>query len=153
MIALDPVSSATASTFAALVCALYAEDPGPVSMTPERALAQVRGMVSGDVPAWPFLVRVDGQVAGHVILVPFWSNEFGGLMVFLDELFVAPAFRGRGVGSEVIGRVLALGRERGWVRVELEVNRTNVGARRLYARLGFEDEVRDLLGVQIRPVG
>ncbi len=32
------------------------------------------------------------QLVGYAILIPYWSNEFGGNLLFIDELFVSPAF-------------------------------------------------------------
>ena len=38
-----------------------------------------------------FLYR-DGPV-GYALLIPYWSNEFGGTLLFIDELFVIPQAR------------------------------------------------------------
>jgi len=60
----------------------------------------------------------------------------------LDELHVnnvavAPAYRGRGAGTALIREVLREGARMGARRATLEVRRSNEAARRLYERLGF----------------
>jgi GNAT superfamily N-acetyltransferase len=131
--------------FAAMVVALYAEDAGPVTMTLERARAQARAMLAGaPAEAW-----VDDSGVGYAILVPFWSNEFGGPMLYLDEVYVVPDARGRGVGTAIVAWARAEAQRRGCVRLALEVNHDNPRARRLYERLGFEVEARSTLGVRL----
>jgi hypothetical protein len=35
---------------------------------------------------------------GYALLIPYWSNEFGGVLLFVDELFVLREVRNRGIG-------------------------------------------------------
>jgi ribosomal protein S18 acetylase RimI-like enzyme len=55
---------------------------------------------------------------------------------FLAGIYLAPAARGAGLGSAIIGDILDRARELARV-VQLRVLRTNTAARRLYERLGF----------------
>jgi len=149
---LDPVQPGEAGELATLVVALYAEDDhGPVPMTLDRARAQARAMLEVPGRVRPCLARVDGEVVGYVILADFWSNEFGGPMTYVDEMYVRPAWRDRGVGSGILAWVLDDARARGLVRVSLEVNEGNQRAEALYRRLGFTSEARRTLSVQVRP--
>jgi ribosomal-protein-alanine N-acetyltransferase len=50
---------------------------------------------------------------------------------------VAPAWRRRGLASELVAAAVAESRARGARRLYLEVRENNVGARKLYERLGF----------------
>jgi ribosomal protein S18 acetylase RimI-like enzyme len=76
-----------------------------------------------------------GKPVGYSILSAFWSNEYGGLVMIIDELYVVPAFRGKGVSTHFI-RQLAEARE--YVALNLEVFHENTRAFELYKRLGFE---------------
>lgn len=149
---LTPLHPSEAALLAGLVMGLYADDPGPVPMTAERALAQVDAMLAAPAHVEPLLVRIGDEVVGYAILVPFFSNEFGGLMLYVDELWVRPERRGQGLGTAILRAVAERARARGFARLAVEVNRDNVAARRLYERLGFAAEARSTLGMQLRPV-
>jgi GNAT superfamily N-acetyltransferase len=57
-------------------------------------------------------------------------------VLFLDTLFLHPDHQGRGRGSEIMARLIALAHSRG-KPIELSVLTTNPRARAFYARLGF----------------
>ena len=73
---------------------------------------------------------------GYALLVPFWSNEFGGNVVVVDELFVIPEARNRGIARNFF-RFLDEQRPFNAVALALEVSPGNTGALRLYQSLGF----------------
>ncbi len=56
--------------------------------------------------------------------------------LLLSELHVAPGRRGEGIGSELLNRVDAIARERGYSAIALQTYVTNP-ARRLYERHGY----------------
>lgn len=57
--------------------------------------------------------------------------------IHINNIAMRPAFRGRGFGTLLMRHVLAEGRVLGARRATLEVRASNIGARRLYERLGF----------------
>jgi ribosomal-protein-alanine acetyltransferase len=52
---------------------------------------------------------------------------------------VHPRYRRRGIGAVLMAEALREARERAAEAVTLEVRRSNLGARRLYASLAFEE--------------
>ena len=58
---------------------------------------------------------------------------------WLEDLFVRESARGTGLGRALVEKCLAVARERGCKRVELDVQSDNAGARALYASCGFSD--------------
>lgn len=82
------------------------------------------------------LIEVDGQPAGYIYITLCYSAEVGGRCVFLEEIYLMPAFRGRGLGGEILA----------WIesqyptarRFRLEVNDINRSAIRLYEKSGYE---------------
>ena len=67
-----------------------------------------------------------------------WSVEFGGMEGFVDELYIRPGVRGRGVATEVLMALpRALGAA-GLKALHLEVSTDNDTAQRLYKRAGFQ---------------
>jgi GNAT superfamily N-acetyltransferase len=47
----------------------------------------------------------DRQVVGYALLMSFWSNEYGGELCNVDELYVQPAQHGRGLSTELLIRL------------------------------------------------
>ncbi len=123
-------------TLIELVEALYTEDPSPLQPTPEHTRRTFEAFAKHPEKGTALLMEQDGQVAGYALLAFFWSNEYGGHKVFVDELFVRPAWRGKGLATAFFAYLL-----REWadfaVAFELEVTPQNAEARRLYERLGF----------------
>ncbi len=81
-----------------------------------------------------------GQAIGLVQLYPSWSSVAARPIWVLNDLFVAPAARGRGVGRALLERCRQLGRETGAVRLVLETLVGNTRAQGLYESLGWRCE-------------
>ena len=64
-------------------------------------------------------------------------TEHCGLVAWLEELYVAPSHRSRGVGSALLAAVLERAREAEIVAVDLEVDGAHRRAEALYRRSGF----------------
>ena len=121
--------------------ALYEEDPAPAPVSAEqcaRTLRRLRAEPARGV-ALGFDAHDAGSLSGYALLCSFWSNELGGEVCIIDELFVAPSARGRGAATELVQGLCE--RRCPWFRdavaVELEVTPSNARARALYERLGF----------------
>jgi ribosomal protein S18 acetylase RimI-like enzyme len=59
---------------------------------------------------------------------------------YLQELYVVPPLRGRGIGEALMGAVLATCREHDAAWIELNTGETDTAARGLYTKLGFTNE-------------
>ncbi len=82
------------------------------------------------------LIDVGGRVGGYALLIPYWSNEFGGTLLFIDEIFVEETFRGQGIARSLF-EFVATTRPFDAVALALEVAPYNTRARALYERVGF----------------
>lgn len=85
-----------------------------------------------------FMIEKDGRAAGYGQLSFTWSTEAGGMVVWLEELYIRPAFQGQGLGSEYFHYVMEHYKDKA-ARFRLEVEPGNEGAIRLYKKLGYED--------------
>jgi GNAT superfamily N-acetyltransferase len=105
--------------------------PGPSVLTERlrRMLARddVLALLSGDPPAAVGLLTFRPGV---------WD---AGPVALLEELYVRPELRGRGIGHTVLERALELARERGSETFEIQVDEGDTGARRFYERHGFSN--------------
>ncbi|MBX3736052.1 MAG: GNAT family N-acetyltransferase [Candidatus Didemnitutus sp.] len=86
--------------------------------------------------AW--LASLDGQPIGHTVLCSRHSMEFGGLDGSIDDLYVIPAARRRGVGRALLDRLVAHARALGVLALHVEVAPDNTAAQALYAALGLQ---------------
>ena len=119
----------------ALVAAFHSEEglPGTEEARREALSPLLEGIPHGAI----YLLGPARAPIGYVVVTFGWSVEFGGLDAFIDEIYVRPAVRGRGIATDVM---IALPRAlagAGVRAVHLEVDRTNETAQRLYARAGF----------------
>lgn len=91
----------------------------------------------GDRPVFEALMaEIDGSPVGFALFFPKYSTWEGCAGLYIEDLYVRPTARGRGVGGALIARVAALTVERGGKRLDLSVLHWNP-AREVYAALGF----------------
>ncbi len=90
-----------------------------------------------------FLVALDDDspVAYGLLKLPPLGNEHPRApdIPEIEDLFVSPARRSRGVGTRLLLELETEARSRGFDRVGLAVGIENAGARRLYESHGFRD--------------
>lgn len=104
----------------------------------ERIEAFVRDGVKNG--AAQYVALDGGTVVGWCDIFPDWASAVahcGGL-----GMGVLAAYRGRGIGTQLITATLAHARRQGLMRIELEVRIDNLAAIRLYERVGFAHEGR-----------
>jgi GNAT superfamily N-acetyltransferase len=82
------------------------------------------------------LVEEAGEILGLAVFYGNYSTFAGRPGLFLEDIFVREAARGRGVGRLLMQRLAALALARGCVQLELTVLHWNP-ARAFYQRLGF----------------
>jgi len=126
-----------------LIAAFHAEEG--IDQTDASREAALRPLLEGSPHGAAYLIGPKRAPIGYVIVTFTWSLEYGGLDAMIDELFVRPGVRGRGIGSEVLlslSRALA---RAGVQALHLEVDRDNDAGRRLYDKAGFRAKDRYVL--------
>lgn len=100
--------------------------------------ARTFDLLMGDTPYARCFVAADEHDVprAYCLCAITWSNEAGGLCVWLDELMVDDALRGQGIGHRLIAAVRAAYPDA--ARFRLEVTDDNPRAAALYRSLGFE---------------
>lgn len=94
-------------------------------------------VIMGSPYADAYIFSVEDEVAGYALLSFTYSNEAGGLVMWLEELYIRPAFQGKGLGSEFFCYIHEHYDSK-VARIRLEVEADNSGALNLYKRLGYE---------------
>lgn len=75
---------------------------------------------------------------GFTQLYPFFTSVGLARTFVLNDLFVRPDARGRGVGRALLERAREHARSTGARRVDLQTARTNTSAQALYESFGYE---------------
>lgn len=84
-----------------------------------------------------WLMEVDTAMAGHVVLTVRFAMEFGGLIGYIDDLFVRPEHRRHGAAAAGLEALMIECRRRGCRSVQVEVDPENLAATTLYRRHGL----------------
>jgi GNAT superfamily N-acetyltransferase len=107
-----------------------------IPLDPRALSGAVRGLLSDEGRGAVLLAR-DPDPIGVAVLAYTWTLEHGGKSAWLDELFVVPEHRDRGVGRALLLRALQVAGASGCRAVDLEVDVEHARAEHLYAREGF----------------
>ena len=84
------------------------------------------------------VVEIDGRLVGTLQITFTPSISFqGGLRSTVESVRVDDAFRGKGIGREMMLWAIERARERGCISMQLTTNADRSEAHRFYERLGF----------------
>lgn len=123
--------------FVALVRALASFERLP--LPDDAAAARLVADAFGDPPRYELWVaEIEGAVVGYAATFMTYSTFLARPSLFLEDLFVHPDARRRGVASALLTRLRAEAVARGCGRFEWMVLDWNRDAQALYARLGAE---------------
>lgn len=89
-----------------------------------------------------FLALDESEAVGFTQLYPSFSSVSMARIFILNDLFVSPEGRGKGVGSALLAAAAEFGRQACAVRLVLGTETTNTVAQSVYERMGW---VRDTL--------
>lgn len=120
----------------------HIEDGSPLDAAGEATIAHV---CAGEPLAPAYMLECAEGVAGFFILTLGYSVENGGMDGFIDDLYLIPRLRGRGLGRQAVQLAIAAARENGIRALLLEVEAHNARAYALYGKMGFADTRRRLL--------
>lgn len=93
-------------------------------------------LMRGDTYAEAYILEDQGQPAGYMLLAKTFSQEAGGPVVWIEEIYIRPEYQGKGIGSRVFKKLDAMF-DAGVYRLRLEVEKTNIRAVELYERQGY----------------
>ena len=93
----------------------------------------------GDPPAVrALLARYNGEAVGYALYFFTFSSFVGRAGLWLDDVYVKPAFRQQGLGKKLIEEVARIGAERNCGRFEWTALNWNKTALDFYTRLGAQ---------------
>ena len=74
----------------------------------------------------------------YLVVAFLVSQEYGGISAEIDELYVDPPERGRGVGEALLKSAGKFLSQQGIAQISLRVGKSNHAAMRFYQKLGFQ---------------
>lgn len=92
-------------------------------------------LMRSDVYTEGFIFEKDGKTAGYALISKSFSQEAGGIVVWLEELMILPEYRSQGLSTAFFHY---LEENIPAARYRLETEPENEGAVRLYKRMGYE---------------
>jgi len=120
----------------------HIEDGSPLNAAAEASIADV---AAGVTLAPAYMLEEDGEPAGFFILTLGYSVENGGTDGFIDDFYLIPEARGRGLGQQAVALAMEEAKALGMRTLLLEVEAHNDRAYELYRKMGFADTQRRLL--------
>ena len=95
------------------------------------------------------VAETKGTLCGYAYASYVWRAEFCGETMDIVALFVAPQWRGKGVGGGLIGSLLENAKQRGIRRISAEVHPGNAAIEHTLESSGFDPERRTLWGFRL----
>lgn len=121
--------------FCGMVKSLYSEDTEGQSMNTSKVEATMNEYKKNPEKIKIVILVKNKDIIGYSILVYLWSNEYGGNILIVDELYIKEKFRNEGIGSYFI-KWLEESEE--FVAIQLETTPSNKRVFNYYIRLGFK---------------
>lgn len=110
-----------------------------ITRADEDRIAGLEPILAGSPHGVAYLIGPQRAPIGYVVISFGWSLEFAGMDGFVDEIYLRPSIRGRGIGTEVLTALPKALAGAGLKALHLEVKRDDEKARRFYSRLRFRD--------------
>ena len=115
--------------------AIYEREPEAVVATVDKLKENLFG---ADPVAFCHVAEVDGQVVGIAIWFLNYSTWLGKAGLYLEDLFVKPEFRSRGLGLQLMKTLAQICVERGYERFQWWVLDWNEPSINFYKSIGAE---------------
>ena len=117
--------------------ALYIEDPVNELITDKKIAKTFKELRRNPCKGKIIIFEKDNVIIGYSVLIFYWSNEYGGDILHIDELYVKPEYRERGAATCFFKHIAKTYRDK-IVAVQLEVSSSNTRAMNYYLKLGFK---------------
>jgi ribosomal protein S18 acetylase RimI-like enzyme len=105
----------------------------------------IAGLIGAPERGWLWVIEEHGRPVGYMAVTFGYSLEYKGRDAFIDELYIVPPLRERGVGRAALRVADEACRQAGVRAIHLEVEPHKTEAVRLYRSSGFLDHRRHLM--------
>lgn len=94
-------------------------------------------LIKSDVYTECFIIEYHDKIVGYTLVSKTYSQESGGMVLLIEEIYINEKFRSKGIGKEIFDFLKT--RYSSYSRVRLEVEISNKKAIKLYEKLGFNE--------------
>lgn len=112
--------------------------------TPEKVKVTLAQMLE-DQEAFKCLVAIDGETIIGFASYYFAYHSWSGKAIYLDDLYVQPAYRGRKIGNQLFDSVMEIGQRSRCVKMKWLVSHWNTKAQAFYKGRGAVIEDTELI--------
>ncbi|MEC4814985.1 MAG: GNAT family N-acetyltransferase [Scytonema sp. PMC 1069.18] len=130
-------------TLIELMSELYTHESLPFDEQIARSALQL--ILNNDSYGLIYLIHVNAEIVGYLVVTFGFSLEYRGRDAFLDELYIRQKYRGVGIGKQSLQFAEKICRQQGIQAIHLEVERENLNAQAVYQKAGFVSRDRFLL--------
>ena len=81
------------------------------------------------------IAEFDGQIVGQALFFKNFSTFLGKPGIYLEDLYVKPEMRGKGIGKQLLEKIISIAKERNYGRVEWSVLDWNKPAIKFYEKI------------------
>jgi GNAT superfamily N-acetyltransferase len=120
-----------------LALTLYQEDPPGRKMSRLKIRRTIKELSEHPDKGAITVIYVGTLIIGYAIIIYFWSNEYGGNIAYLDEFYIKPSWRSKGIGSSYLKHV-AKTRGLNLKGIHVELTPANKKAFAFYSQHGFK---------------
>jgi len=138
----EKITAEGAETFLAMAREFHIEDGHALNAAGE---ASIRDVAAGIDLAPAYFLTENNEKIGFFVLSLGYSPEHGGTDGFIDDIYILPQHRNRGLGRQALNLAITESRHHGIRVLLLEVEANNNRAYHLYTSIGFTDTKRRLL--------
>ncbi len=131
-----PITKSDRNTYLIFAKAYFSSEAVNHTIPHSHFVKTFEQLMESDTYAQGYILESDGKPVGYALTAKTYSQEAGGMVIWIEELFVLPAFRGKGLGTEFL-TYLKQHAEPNTARFRLEVTPENQSAIHFYERMGF----------------
>ena len=96
-----------------------------------------------------YMIKRQQQTIGYLVLAFGFSFEYKGRDAFIDEFYIKPTYRNKGIGKTTLDFVASESKKLGIQALHLEVEPHNIQANKLYLSKGYRSNDRKLMTKKI----
>ena len=133
---IEPMTAQNSGDVLAMMRVFYASPAVSTNGSEEIFRADIEHCLSDDPYLEGYVLTVEGAAAGYAMIAKSFSTEFGKRCIWIEDLYLKPAYCERGYGTQFLRFVEAQYPD---AILRLEVEAENVRAVHVYCKNGFAD--------------